>query len=59
MLQLHIVPLLHSAKRCWVMQAKTGTSCNVKVGTCKHGIPTPMYKRFEKYYSTNNVEYKF
>ena len=57
----HIARLLaNSAKRCWAMQANTRTLCNAKIGTGKHGTPTPMYKGLkEEYRSTNNVEYKF
>jgi hypothetical protein len=48
------------AKRCWAMQANTGTLYNAKIGTGKHGTPTLMYKGLKKKYrSTNNVEYKF
>jgi hypothetical protein len=38
----------NSAKRCWVMQANTGSLCNVKVGTYKHGTPAPTYKGLKK-----------
>ena len=31
-------------KRCWVMQANRGSSCNAKVGTYKHGTPALTYK---------------
>jgi hypothetical protein len=50
----------NSAKRCWAMQANTGTLCHAKVGTGKHGTPAPTYKGLKKEYrSTNNVEYEF
>ena len=50
----------NSAKRCWAMQANTGSLCNAKVGTSKHGTLAPTYKGLKKeYHSTNNVEYEF
>jgi hypothetical protein len=46
----------NSAKRYWAMQANTWTLCNAKVGTAKHGTPTPTYKGLKnEYRSTNNV----
>jgi hypothetical protein len=48
------------AKRCWVLQAITGTMCNAKVGTGKHVTPTSTYKGLKKEFrSPNNVEYEF
>jgi hypothetical protein len=57
----HIARLsTNSAKRCWAMQANTWTLCNAKVGTSKHGTPTPTYKILKKECrSTNNVKYEF
>ena len=50
----------NSAKRCWALQAITGTMCNAKVGTGKHGTPAPTYKGLRKEFrSPNNVEYEF
>ena len=50
----------NSAKRCWALQAITKTMCNSKVGSSKHGTPTPIYKGLKKKFrSTNNVEYEF
>jgi hypothetical protein len=58
--QWHIARLpTNSAKRCWAMQTNTVTLCNAKVGTGKHGTPTPMYKGLKEYHSTNNVKYEF
>jgi len=50
----------NSAKRCWVLRAITGTMCNAKVGTGKHGTPAPTYKGLNKEFgSRNNMEYEF
>ena len=50
----------NSAKWCWALQAITWIMCNAKVGTGKHGTPSPTYKRLRKEFrSTNNVEYEF
>ena len=50
----------NSAKRYWTLQTITGTMCNAKIGTGKHGTLAPTYKRLMKEFrSPNNVEYKF
>ena len=50
----------NSTKRSWALQAITGTMCNAKVETGKHGTPAPTYKGLRKEFrSPNNVEYEF